>query len=107
MPDAPLFSSETPGAERMTLNQIFVVDITDYELIMCAVAEGKVDLAELLQHAAIANKNHVDGRLQLSQHIDWKGIERPDIPVVSAAATDARRRLIGNLGGNPDELLQA
>jgi hypothetical protein len=74
---------------------------------MCAVAEGKVNLAELLQRAAIANQNHVDGRLQLSQHIDWKGIERPDIPVVSAAATDARRRLIANLGGNPDELLQA
>ena len=33
MPDAPLFTSETPGAERMTLNQIaswaFVV------LLMC------------------------------------------------------------------------
>ncbi len=107
MPDIPLFAPDAPGADRMPLNQIFVVDITDYERIMCAVAEGKVNLAELLQRAAIANQNHVDGRLQLSQHIDWKGIERPDIPVVSAAATDARRRLIANLGGNPDELLQA
>ncbi|QHE84818.1 GapS1 family protein [Hydrogenophaga sp. BPS33] len=106
MPDIPLFSSDTPGAERMPLNQIFVVDITDYERIMCAVAEGKVHLAELLQRAAIANQNAVDGRLELSQHIDWKGAERPDIPVVSAAATDARHRLIANLGGNPDELLE-
>ena len=107
IPDAPLFSSDTPGAERMTLDQIFVVDITDFERIMCAVAEGKVDLAELLQHAAIANQNHVDGRLLLSHHIDWKGAERPDIPVLSAAAKDARRRLIANLGGSPDELLLA
>ena len=105
MPDILLFSSDIAGAERMTLNQIFVVDITDYELIMCAVTEGKVDLAELLQRASIANQNHVDGRLQLSQHIDWRGADRPDIPVVSSAATDARRRLIANLGGNPDELL--
>jgi hypothetical protein len=107
MPDFPLVSHGTPGAERLPLNQIFVVDITDYERIMCAVAEGKVNLAELLQHAAIPNQNHVDGRLQLSQHIDWKGAERPDIPVLAAAATDARRRLIANLGGNPDELLLA
>lgn len=107
MPDVPLFPSDTPGAERLPHNQIFVVDITDFERIMCAVAEGKVDLAELLQRAAIANQNHVDGRLQLSQHIDWKGAERPDIPVVTAAATNARRRLIANLGGNPDELLPA
>ena len=70
-------------------------------------AEGKVDLAELLQRAAIANQNDVDGRLELGQHIDWKGIARPDIPVVSAAAADARHRLIKNLGGNPDELLEA
>lgn len=107
MPDIPLFSSDMPGAERVPLNQIFVVDIADYERIMCAVTEGKVDLADLLQRAATANQNAVDGRLVLSQHIDWKGAERPDIPVLSAAATDARRRLIANLGGNPDELLKA
>jgi len=106
-PDIPLFSSDMPGAERVPLNQIFVVDIADYERIMCAVTEGKVDLADLLQRAATANQNAVDGRLVLSQHIDWKGAERPDIPVLSAAATDARRRLIANLGGNPDELLKA
>jgi len=107
MPQIPLLKSNTPGAERMPLNQIFMVDITDYERIMCAVAEGKVDLAELLQRAAIANQNDVDGRLELGQHIDWKGVARPDIPVVSAAAADARHRLIKNLGGNPDELLEA
>lgn len=106
MPDVPLFSCDTPGSERLPLTHIFIVDITDFEQIMCAVAEGKVDLAALLQRAAIANQNHVDGRLQLSQHIDWKGIQRPDIPVLSVAAADAQRRLVANLGGDPDELLK-
>jgi hypothetical protein len=84
-----------------------MVDITDYERIMCAVAEGKVDLAELLQRAAIANQSDVDARIELGLHIDWEGLARPDIPLVSAAAADARHRLIKNLGGNPDELSAA
>lgn len=107
MPQIPLVKSNTPGAERIPLNQIFMLDITDYERIMCAVAEGKVDLAELLQRAAIANQNDVDGRIELGQHIDWEGIARPDIPLLSEAAANARRSLIQNLGGNPDELLDA
>lgn len=107
MPGIPLVKSDTPGAERMPLNHIFMVDITDYERIMCAVAEGKVDLAELLQRAAIANQSDVDARIELGLHIDWEGLARPDIPLVSAAAADARHRLIKNLGGNPDELSAA
>lgn len=105
MPDIPLFPSDTPGAERMPPSQIFVVDITDYERIMCAVAEGKVNLADLLRRAATANQSVIEGRLELSQHIDWGGIERPNIPVISNAAADARRRVIANLGRNPDQIL--
>lgn len=97
MPDIPLFTSDTPGAERLPLNQIFVVGIADYERIMCAVTEGKVDLAALLQRAATAEMSVADSRLELSQHIDWISAERPAIPILSDAATAARTRLIANV----------
>lgn len=100
MPDTVLFSDGNSEAACMPLNQIFILDITDYERVMCAVAEGNVNLPDLLKRAAAANLNMVDGRLQLSEHIDWTGVPRPDIPLVSAAAAIARENVLEALGAS-------
>ncbi|MBW8470736.1 MAG: hypothetical protein K0M67_20895 [Thiobacillus sp.] len=98
MPDTTLFPIECAPDARMPLNQIFILDISDYEQVMCTVAEGKVNLPDLLERASTANLNMVDGRLQLSEHIDWAEVSRPDIPLISGATADAHKRVSLALG---------
>lgn len=100
MPDTTLFPVESARAARMPPNQIFILDITDYEQVMCAVAEGKVNLPNLLERASTANLSMVDGRLQLSEHIDWTGVARPDIPLVSDAAAEVHERVVRALSAS-------
>lgn len=94
MPNEALFDNMNYQDARLPLNNIFIVDIADYERVMSAVSERKVDLPQLLARAATANLSVTDGRLQLSEHIDWSGIQRPDIPLISAASEAARERVI-------------
>ena len=101
MPDTPLYPPGSPAAHRLPLSHVFIIDIADYEVVMNAAAEGKLDLEGLLQRASAANADVVNGRVRLTDHIDWAGLQFPEIALLSEASAQARARVVAALGGVP------
>ena len=50
------YPEDDPDAERrLPLGNVFIISIEDYELVMCCVKEGLVNLSEVVKSAAAAN----------------------------------------------------
>lgn len=96
-PHIPLVPPNSPGTAHLPLHHIFIVDIADFEVLMGAVAEGKVHLPDLLRRAAQGNLSITEGSVRLSDHINWNTTPRPDVPLLYTASERARERVFANL----------
>jgi len=58
------YPEDDPNAERvLPLGNIFIISIEDYELLMCCIKKGLVNLSEVLKSAAAANSRPESSKL--------------------------------------------